>query len=997
MGKKDASGKILVIVESPTKAKTIRKFLGKDYVVESCMGHVRDLPQSAKDIPEKVKKQPWATLGVDVDHDFEPIYCVPKNKIKIVRELKEKLAGARELILATDEDREGESISWHLLETLKPKVPYKRMVFHEITKEAILKALVESRDIDFNLVRAQEARRVLDRLVGYTLSPLIWKKVAYGLSAGRVQSVAVRLIVEREHERVRFRKSVYSGLLAECERDEIVFESRLITYQGKRIATGKDFDAATGKLLPERVKEVAHLDDDKAQAILNSLPKGAWTTSEVEEKPISRKPPAPFITSTLQQEANRKLGLSAREAMQVAQSLYEQGFISYMRTDSTFLSKEALQAARSRIQKLYGKDYLPDEPRLYEGKKAKGAQEAHEAIRPAGTEFLTPEETGLKGPQLKLYELIWMRTMASQMVNARQKQVSVRFQVGEALFASSGMSIEFPGFLRAYVEGSDDEAGALEEKEVRLPLLKKGDKVSCSKLDVTSHETKPPARYTDASLVQTMEREGIGRPSTYAAVISTIIDRGYVKRAANALTPTFTAMVVANLLSKYLPQYVDLGFTSSMEKSLDDIADGDLEWVKYLKSVYFGDKGLKNQVAMQEDKIDPEEARSMSFDELKGLDFRVGRYGAYVCRFKDGAEQCASLPEAQAPADISAEICNKLIDQKINGTDALGKDPATGMPVYVLTGRYGPYVQLGDVTDEAVKPKRVSIPAGFEPDQVSIVQALKFLELPKTLGVHPGTGKDVKVGLGRFGPYIVCDGDFRSIPKTDNIFEIELPRALEVLAQPKKGRGRAAPLKELGMRPGTEDAISVLSGKYGLYIKSGKINVSLPDEMKPEDVTLEIALELLDAKEGSTPAGKKAKKAAAKAISVAAKAASAASKAADKVASKSAGKKPPTKAPLAKTKTPAKAPNKVLASKAPPAGKTAVAKAAPAKAQAAAGKIASATAGGGQTVHRLPPSAAAVAAAEARKAAAAAQAKTPLKPSVKPAKKTHSVGKSSKI
>lgn len=853
MAKKETSGKILVVVESPTKAKTIRKFLGKEFIVESCMGHVRDLPQSARDIPEKFKKQAWATLGVNVDHGFEPIYTIPKNKLKIVKLLKDKLEGANELILATDEDREGESISWHLVEALKPKVPFRRMVFNEITKEAILSALKEQRSIDTHLVHAQEARRILDRLVGYTISPLIWKKVAYGLSAGRVQSVAVRLIVEREHERLKFKKSVYWNLEAENEKDKIKFSSRLLSYEGKRIAVGKDFDTLTGKLLPEKSKEVLHLDSAQANSLKNSIAGQSWKVVEAEEKPVSRKPPAPFITSTLQQEANRKIGLSAREAMQVAQSLYEQGFITYMRTDSTFLSEQALTAARSRIVQLYGKEYLPDEVRKYEGKKVKGAQEAHEAIRPSGTEFPTPDETGLSGVQLKLYELIWKRTMASQMVNSRQKQVLVRFSAGKAVFASSGMTIEFPGFLRAYVEGSDDESAALEEKEVRLPNLKLGDAVNCEEISAVEHETKPPARYTEASLVQTMEKEGIGRPSTYASIIGTIIDRGYVKKMGNALSPTFTAMVVAKLLMQHLPQFVDLGFTSSMERSLDDIAGGDLDHLNYLKSVYFGDKthdGLKQQVEKQEKKIDPAEARSIKLLGLEMLDFRVGRYGAYVCR-KDGKEEaCASLPETQAPADITFEIANKLIDQKINGSDALGKHPKTGEPVYVLTGRYGPYAQLGDATDEKVKPKRVSLIAGMEPEKVTLEQALQLLELPRSLGVNPGTEKEVKAGLGRFGPYIVCDGDFRSIPKTDNLFTVTLERALELLSKPKTGRGRAAPIKDLGKVKGSEESVVVLNGKYGPYIKFGKTNASLPDGMKPEDVTLEIALGLLEARSG---------------------------------------------------------------------------------------------------------------------------------------------------
>lgn len=844
---KNSSGTKLVVVESPTKAKTIRKFLGKEFVVESCMGHIRDLPRSAKDIPAKVKKEKWAQLGVNVDKNFEPLYCVPRDKEKVVKNLRDKLENASELYLATDEDREGESISWHLVEVLKPKVPTKRMVFNEITREAIQKSLTDTRQIDFNLVRAQEARRILDRLVGYTISPLIWKKVAYGLSAGRVQSVAVRLIVEREHERIRFKKSSYWGLLAFLLKDQVEFESRLHLYNDRRVATGKDFDPHTGKM--NEGKDLVLMDEVKAQQILKEVEKIPFSVTEVEERPTSRKPAAPFITSTLQQESNRKLGLSSRETMQVAQKLYEQGFITYMRTDSTFLSQEAIQAARKNILNKYGKEFLPDSPRLYEGKKSKGAQEAHEAIRPAGSHFVDPDETGLSGTQLKLYELIWKRTMASQMVDARQKQVSARIQAGPAVFAANGMTIEFPGFLRAYVEGSDDPEAELQEREVRLPPLKVKETLKAKNLEPTSHETKPPARYTEASLVQTMEREGIGRPSTYASVIGTIIDRGYVRKAGTALVPTFTALVVSRLLSRYLPDYVDLGFTSEMEKSLDDIADGDLDWEKYLKSIYFGPQGLKSQVELQEKKIDPSEARTVKLEGLDNYAFHVGRYGAYVTTLRKGESVSASIPENGSPADLTSEDVEKLIDQKINGADALGKDPKTGLPIYVLTGRYGPYVQLGDLTDENEKPKRSSLPPGTDPTLVSLEQAIDLLSLPKTLGPHPGTGKEVKAGLGRFGPFVVHDGDYRSIPKTESIFTMDFTRAMELLSQPKKGRGKASAIKELGPHPKTSDSIQVFSGRYGPYVKCGKVSASLQQGMTPEALTLEEALELLAAKD----------------------------------------------------------------------------------------------------------------------------------------------------
>lgn len=850
----------LVIVESPTKARTIRKYLGDGYEVESCMGHIRDLPQSAKDIPEKIKKEPWANLGMNVDKGFEAVYCIPKNKTKIVKALKDQLKDAEELILATDEDREGESISWHLVEVLKPKIPFRRMVFHEITEEAIQKSLTEFRDIDYNLVRAQEARRILDRLVGYSLSPLLWKKVAYGLSAGRVQSVAVKLLAEREVDRLKFKKANYWGALANCEKDGLKFESKIINHKGKRVAVGRDFDGLTGKVKSDMESQVTVLDQKTAESIAKSVESKTWNVEEVEQKPLSRKPAPPFITSTLQQEANRKLGFSAQHTMQVAQKLYEQGRITYMRTDSVNLSSQAIDAARNCIVDLYGKDYLPEGPRTYASKKSKGAQEAHEAIRPAGTEFAKPEDSGLSGDSLKLYDLVWKRTVASQMVDSQQQRVQVRFKVDETVFQASGMTILFPGFLRAYVEGRDDAEAALEDREVQLPNLTKGDSVKCEKVTPTSHETKPPARFTEASLVQMMEKEGIGRPSTYAAVIATIIGRGYVQRQGNALVPTFTALVVSSLLRNYLPKYVDVEFTSRMENCLDEIASGDIEWTGYLNEVYFGNSGLKAQVDKQQEDIDPELARSIDLPGLKDLSFRVGRYGAYVCREEEESEVCASIPEACAPGDMTAEMANKLIDQKINGADALGYDEETGLPVYILTGRYGPYAQLGDSDGEKEKPKRASIPPHMDADNITLEEALFLLALPKTLGEHPETGKKVNVGLGRFGPYVVHDGDYRSVPKGENLFEMTYEKAMELLAQPKRGRGNALVLQDLGVHPEDEKPVQVLSGKYGPYVKWNKTNVSVPDDIDPKKMKLAEAIELLASKAAVSPGKKKKKK-----------------------------------------------------------------------------------------------------------------------------------------
>ena len=870
------SGIKLVIVESPTKAKTIRKFLGKDYIVESCMGHVRDLPQSSKDIPEKVKKEKWAQLGVNVDKNFEPLYCIPKDKHKVIKNLKDKLSEADMLYLATDEDREGESISWHLQEVLKPRVPTKRMVFHEITKEAIHKSLADTREIDYNLVRAQEARRILDRLVGYTISPLLWKKVAYGLSAGRVQSVAVRLIVEREKERIRFKKSNYFGLTAYLDKSGEGFEAKLLTVDQKRVATGKDFDGLTGQL--NAGKDLLVLDSKAAQGLASKLQTAAWKVTEVEEKPVQRNPYAPFITSTLQQEANRKLGMSSREAMQVAQKLYEQGFITYMRTDSTSLSQEAIKAARTAIVDKYGKEYLPAEPRLYNNKKVKGAQEAHECIRPAGTHFQDPDDTGLVGPQLKLYDLIWKRTMASQMTNSRQKQVSAKLSAENTVFNATGTTIEFPGFLRAYVEGSDDPEADLESREVRLPQLKQNDSVKAEKMEPTAHETKPPARFTEASLVQTMEKEGIGRPSTYASVIGTIIDRGYVRKAGNALVPTFTAMVVSKLLSTHLTQYVDLGFTSEMENSLDNIADGELDWESYLASVYHGTKGLKNLVANEEGNINPEEARKIKLEGLDKYEFHVGKFGAYVKTQRGEESFSASIPDAEAPADVTSDTIEKLIEQKIKGADSLGLDPKTQKKIYVLNGRYGAYVQLGENDDEDIK--RSTLPPGMDPTAVTYEMSLEILSLPKSLGINPGNGKDIKAGVGRFGPYVVCDGDYRSIPKTETVFGMNLEKALALFAIPKKGRGKASALKEFGKHPIHDIEVSLFNGPYGPYLKAGKTNVGLPEDVTADNITKEKAFELMNdklAEAGAKAKGSK-KKAAKKATKAVKKAAEPAEK-----------------------------------------------------------------------------------------------------------------------
>ncbi len=850
----------LVVVESPTKAKTIRKFLPKHYVVEASMGHVRDLPQSAADIPEKLKKEEWAKIGINVEQDFEPIYVVPKGKSKIIQDLKKKLANADELYLATDEDREGESISWHLLQLLKPKVPVKRMVFHEITKSAIEHALTDTRDVDLRLVRAQETRRILDRLVGYTVSPLIWKKIAFGLSAGRVQSAGLRMIAQRERERMAFKKASYWDLIAGLEKDKTPFQARSIEVSGKRLATGKDFDETTGKLKGD--KALLILDEKRATQLKDTLKSAPFKVLSVEEKEFSSRPAIPFITSTLQQEANRKLGWGARDAMRVAQSLYEQGFITYMRTDSPSLSQEAIKGARAAVIALYGKEYLSHEPRQFASKN-KGAQEAHEAIRPAGGDFKTPQDTGLSGREFALYDLIWKRTVSCQMVEAKKLSVTAKIEAkagGDSiLFSASGNRILFPGFLRAYVEGSDDPDAALEDQEVVLPAMKIGDLCNVRKLEAQDHETKPPARFTEASLVQGLEKEGIGRPSTYASIIDTILDRGYVRKVGNALVPTFTGMAVIQLLERHFENLVDYKFTSGMEKSLDDIAEGKQESIPYLKQFFLGKEGLSEQVKAQDKKIKPEESRTIDLPSLKGIDVKIGRYGAYLVKMggKANDEVHATIPDDIAPADLTEAQAEDLLIASEKGPEPIGTDPTTGQSIYCLTGRFGPYVQLGEVTDEAPKPRRASLTKGLDPKNVPLDVALKLLSLPRVLGNHPETGKPISANLGRFGPYVVHEKDFRSLKKDDDVYTVSLERGLELLKEEKKGRRGALVLKEIGKHPDDQSPVQVMSGKYGAYVNWGKVNATLPEGTQIEAMTLDQAVALLKEREGKPKAKKR--------------------------------------------------------------------------------------------------------------------------------------------
>ena len=844
--------KSLVIVESPTKIKTLKKYLPKDYEIDSSMGHIRDLPASAKEIPKKFKGEDWSNLGVDTDHDFEPIYVVPSSKKKVVRKLKKLLKDADELILATDEDREGEAISWHLTQILKPDVPVKRMVFREITKEAIQDALENFRDIDINLVNAQEARRIIDRLAGYTVSPLLWKKIAPKLSAGRVQSVAVRFLVDRERERMKFRSARYWDLKAKLHKqgDKEIFEADLAFLDGKRLASGKDFDENTGKL--KKPNSVVLLDDKKASQLRDDLDDADWHVSEIKTNTQKRNPAPAFITSTLQQEANRKLNFSAKQTMSVAQRLYENGYITYMRTDSARLSGQAINAARTAVEKEYGKDYLFERVRNYGS--SKGGQEAHEAIRPAGSTFRKPEEAGLRGNQFKLYDLIWKRTMATQMAQAKLKFTNVTIEAQAngktAEFRTSGKEILFPGYFRAYVEGSDNPDAALENQENPLPKMSEGEEVMEKGIEPISHETKPPARYTEASLVKELEDKGIGRPSTYASIISTIQDRGYCEAEGKTLIPTFTAFAVTGLLESHLEELVDSDFTSDMESKLDRIAQGKLEPKEYLDSYYKGDSGLKAKVDQQEDKIDPQEAKHLKLplQDLDDIKVFVGRFGPYIKKMTDGEEITTSIPNDWKPSDLTAEKLEELIKTEEEGPQSIGDHPESGEPVFVLNGRYGPYVQVGEVTDDNKKPLRASLLKGMKPADVDMDLALRLLELPRKLGDHPETGKDVRAGVGRYGPFVVHDGTFASLHKADNVLDVTLDRGLELLAKKKSRPKKSKAIKELGDHPETGNKVRVMNGRYGPYIKHGKKNISLPDDVTPEEVTMDDAVKLIEEK-----------------------------------------------------------------------------------------------------------------------------------------------------
>ncbi len=845
--------KSLVIVESPTKAKTISGFLGSDVAVESSMGHIRDLPRSAAEIPAKAKGEDWARLGVNVDNGFEPLYVVPKERKERVKKLKEMLAGVDELYLATDEDREGESIAWHLTEALKPKVPVHRMVFHEITQHAIEDAFANPRDLDLRLVQAQEARRILDRLYGYEVSPVLWRKVQQGLSAGRVQSVAIRIVVERERERMAFTSASYwslEGTFAPTADLDRTFDATLLQVDGQRVATGKDFDA-DGRPKPEMVV----LDQAGATDLATNLLEADFGVQSVEEKPYRRSPYPPFRTSTLQQDAGRKLRFSSSRTMSVAQRLYENGYITYMRTDSTSLAETAVASARSQISKLYGQEYLSPKPRVY-ASKVKGAQEAHEAIRPAGETFQTPEQVAANvGPdEARLYELIWRRTIASQMADAVGVTVSARLGASgrdgrAAVFSTSGRTITFPGFLKAYVQGLDDADGETDDKERILPPLVVGDALAVQRLEPTGHETRPPARYTEASLVQRLEELGVGRPSTYASIMSTIQDRGYVWKKGSALVPTFTAFGVVALLEKHFPNLVDYSFTAAMEDDLDRIAAGEAESLPWLTDFYFGDDGLKHRVASRLDEIDPRAVGSIPIgvDEA-GTDVtaRIGRYGPYV----EIGEERASIPQDLAPDELTVEKAIELVTSQNAGDKILGTDPESGLIVLGKTGRFGPYVQLGEAEEGSKeKPKRASLFKSMSIDELSLDSALQLLSLPRTIGTDPDDVEIVALN-GRYGPYIQRGTDRRSLESEDQLFTLTVDEALALLAEPPRRRGQraAGPLKELGADPVSGKPMTVRTGRYGPYVTDGEVNASLRQGDSPESITVERAAELLAAR-----------------------------------------------------------------------------------------------------------------------------------------------------
>ena len=870
--------KPLVIVESPAKAKTITRFLGAGYMVESSIGHVRDLPSKASEIPAKYKGQEWARTGVNVEEGFEPLYIVPVKKRPQVNKLKQLTRKASELYLATDEDREGEAIAWHLTEVLNPKVPVKRMVFDEITAGAIREAVHHTRDLDMHLVDAQETRRILDRLYGYEVSPVLWRKVGPKLSAGRVQSVATRLVVDRERARMAFHRAEYWDIDAElrvrAEKGEPVC-ARLVELDGKRVATGKDFDPATGRLRAKA--DVVLVDQAAACSTAERLGQGTFTVSAVTESPFTQRAHPPFITSTLQQDAARKLGFAPQRTMRIAQSLYENGYITYMRTDSTHLSKQAVNAARAQVEELYGRDYLSGAPRVYKT-RSKSAQEAHEAIRPAGEAFRVPQS--IKGEldpaAFRLYELIWKRTVACQMKDAAGRRTSVRLTAeagprGTAVFAASGKVITFAGFLRAYVEGADDPSAELEDQERLLPALQQGQQLEPRSVKPKGHTTQPPARFTEASLIRELEDRGIGRPSTYATIIQTIEERGYVWKKGPMLVPTFTAFAVVQLLENHLSDLVDYDFTARMEDALDAIAAGDCEPVPWLRHFYFGepaeeingsritDAGLKRLVGAGTEKIDPRDVTTIPLGtDPQGhqVVVRVGRYGPYVQVGDNGTR--ATVPDGLPPDELTVGKALELVRNADQDGRVLGSHPQTGQPVYLKTGRFGPYVQLGDpaLDDKGKvkrggKPKMASLWPAMSPETVTLEDALVLLSFPREVGRHPNTDEPIVAQDGRYGPYIKMGAETRSLENHEQLAALTLAEALALLARPKKRGRSAAPsvLLEVGKHPVSGKPLQVRSGRYGPYVTDGVVNATVPKGSDPASITLDEAVELIAARE----------------------------------------------------------------------------------------------------------------------------------------------------
>ena len=878
-------GTKLVIVESPAKARKIGGFLGDEYVVEASVGHIRDLPQRAADIPKEYKKIAWAKEGVNIEEEFEPLYVINPDKKAKVSELKELMKDADELILATDEDREGEAIAWHLIEVLRPKIPIRRMVFHEITKEAIQKAANETRDLDYRLVDAQETRRVLDRLYGYRLSPVLWKKVMPRISAGRVQSVATRLIVERERERMAFISSSWWDLTATCEAG---FNARLLSLDGKRVAATNDFDS-NGGLKEKSISNILLLDEAAANELVQSLQGKSLVVKSTEESPRTERPKAPFTTSTMQQDAGSRLGWGAQLTMRVAQRLYENGYITYMRTDSVTLSQSAIESARAQAKSLYGAEYIPATPRVYEG-KTKNAQEAHEAIRPAGDIFKTPGELApeLSRDEFALYDLIWKRTIASQMSDAKKMQMRVDFDLqtksgGDAIFRANGSVVTFPGFLAAYEEITDEGKDGEEDDSKRLPAMAVGDSMKVSNYACEGHETKPPARYTEPTLVKKLEELGIGRPSTFASIISTIQDRGYVAKRGRALVPTFLAFSVTGLLEQHFGKLVDYEFTASMEEDLDRIANGEEDRVAWLTRFFFGTDGNPGLEALAADlgAIDAQQINTMKMGQ--DIEIRVGRFGAYVQQGQGDDRKFANIPETMAPDELTLQVALDLLAQP-SGERELGINPASGFPLLAKSGRFGPYVtevfpepelvvdkKTGELKKprkkkDAPKPKTASLLSTMSLDTINLDDALKLMSLPRTLGDYEGA--PITVQNGRYGPYLTNGTDSRTLTSEEQLFTITLDEAIEIYKQPKVRRRGVAkpPLKDLGVDPTSQKPVLVKDGRFGIYVTDGETNATLRRGDTVEFLTLERGMELLagrrawEAENGGAPRAKKSSK-----------------------------------------------------------------------------------------------------------------------------------------